>query len=285
MRAGNDVWCLGNKQGEYMMSKIIHKYRRTLSVSMVLAAALAVSACEKGPEGVAGGGGGANAAVVPYGDNPASAGPEKTFAPNFFTVIYTKFGDGGSPLTARQAYFNVSDGQDDVQCAIEYLRSDGRAEKDCGLFTPTPESGLPAIRRDFDDFLFGSRQRVYVFVDNENIAFNAKNPLTFQPFGAFDNPFDAKSPTRDANRTFYSAAVGPLGNSKSEGLYLENFFRNADGEPFKDGDKATNYYLTFNLLFCRGGKPSCDFTDPKQVIPVLIDPDTGNGQGQEPYDP
>jgi hypothetical protein len=140
------------------------------------------------------------------------------------------------------------------------------------------------IVRNFERFGFGGQQRLYVFVDNPNVQFNETMPVSFTPFGAFDVPSKKGSETRHKNWSFYNAKVGSLGAS-GRGLIMHNYYRGKDGGLISKTDPDANsasYSINFNLLVCRDGRTTCDFSDEKQVIPIAIDPDTGNGWGSKP---
>ncbi|WP_298468078.1 hypothetical protein [uncultured Erythrobacter sp.] len=208
------------------------------------------------------------------------------FAPKYFHVIYMKFGDPVSvaKLNARHAYFPASKSKDDddVVCAIEFLRRNGG--EDCGAIE---HPRLGKIRSHFDEIYYGSQQRVYVFVDNTDIAFNPTTPMVFTDWGAHDDQFRMPRPIkRHPNLSFGGAELGGLGNSSHEGLYYENYFKDEDGNDMASSNKGeTSYSINFNLLMCEEPDPinkTCDIADPKKVIPIAVDPDSGNGRPRRP---
>lgn len=202
------------------------------------------------------------------------------FTPKFYVVVYLKF-DGAGILNVRHAYFPVdtSNALDDVQCAVEYLRSNGSNPNECRVYS---DDQNPKIRYHFDKMEFGSQQRMYVFVDNNTISFNKNTPVSFTPYGAFDSPFDGGPTTRDKNATFFNAEVKKLGNSTLSGLYVENHFKDYKGNSMSSSSRKTRYSININLLACRPNIAKCDFDKPGDVIPLVIDPDTGNGWGSKP---
>lgn len=227
-----------------------------------------------------------------HGDHPGLGAPplpdgsEVEFTPEYYAVVYLQF-DNGARLTARHAYFPVTEGAADkvVTCALGYLRSfdtSPASKPDCEPFTD-PKRPNP-VSENFDDFAFGSQQRLYVFVDNTNVQFNRTTPVSFTPFGAFDDPGALGAKTRDLNYSFYNAKFGDFGQYKQV-MIIDNYYRGVDGKPISDIDPYANsasYSISFNLVTCRNAALQCDPAEPKQVIPIVIDPDTANGKGNKP---
>lgn len=198
-------------------------------------------------------------------------------------------------------------GVDDVECAIALLK--GPKESYDEQLEGTPDGGdckiikreykkpkdpkRPngekiscefSISKDFDCLDYFSQTRIYVHIVNEDVSFNELTPVSFTAYGAFDKP--GRWPwqrTKDKNRSFGSAKGIPYGQKKQKILYLENHYRNSWGSKIPDGhgkpDKA-EHSINFNLIACRGDgeeeKP-CVFGNPDDVFPIIVDPDTGNG--------
>lgn len=211
---------------------------------------------------------------IPGNDNPANGG---VFNPQHYAVVYMKFGskkdDPELPtLTARHAYFSGDGSKALVDCAITVLRDP--------TATPPPNcQPVGQIREGLQSVEFGKPLRIFAFVDNTNVQFNERNPVSFAPFGAFETPDDNPSSyTRQPNESFYNADVTLIGTT-AKGLYIENHFQGSGHSPI--GNTPLKYAMNFNLLFC-ASIASCDFDDKSQVIPIAIDPDTGNGLGYPP---
>lgn len=217
---------------------------------------------------------------VLWGDDPTSQ--VANFKATHFAALYMKFGDGsGSPLmTARHAYFKVSDAtgaSDKVGCAIDYL-------KNYPAHPPTGDCGIVGkVREDFNGFDFGQKMRFYAFVDNTNVKINPTTPLSFTPFGPFDKPTNSeRDATRAKNKSFYDAKVIQLPNSGGKlGLSVNNHRKNGSGGNLGQAETAV-HSINFNLLVCKQSTAACDFTDAKAVIPLIIDPDGGNMGGGSP---
>jgi hypothetical protein len=218
-----------------------------------------------------------------HGDNPKDA--QGAFEPKFFAAVYMRFGEGtdGYQFTARHAYFASSGDstKDDVVCAMDYLKNSG------GPTTPAPAcQPLGKIRTDFDEFDFGQPMRIYAYVDNGNVAFNSKTPLSITPFGAFDEVKKGHA-TKEKNKSFYNAQLMSLPNPNNvqgksyTGLSFENHLKDGNGTAPKPGKRAA-HSINFNLLACKGAVATCDFNNEKAVIPLVIDPDGGNMGGGSP---
>ena len=141
---------------------------------------------------------------------------------------------------------------------------------------------------------------MYLYVDNENVAFNPKVPIAFTPFGAFDEPsIWPWARTKSSNWSFGGAKTVPKrmeegghdqgqnqdGDDESQisgkgkvVLSMKNYFRKFLG--FKIGDKEdVPYSMNINLVMCRSEIQNCDPENESHVIPIVVDPDTSNGRG------
>jgi hypothetical protein len=230
-----------------------------------------------------------------YGDSPLDPRPNSSvFSPQYFLVVYLKF--EGDHMIARHAYFaGKQPNQSTLDSAINKLRLNSPGTPGDGL--PQPTGGV--IRQNFEDFDFGKQIEIYSVVDNARATFNAINPITFTPYGAHDVP---KGPaTRDKNKSFYGANTTRLTADGKKILYLENVFRDKNGADIQDDSSnpvgnggsastlkiarpplASKYSMNFNLLMCKQTATPCDFASPAHLIPLVIDPDTGNGKGLPP---
>jgi hypothetical protein len=245
---------------------------------------------------------GAEMAAIPgvpdlYGDSPDMKGADverargMKFEPEYYAVAYLQFQQNGG-LIAKHAYFPGVGTTAKVECAIEFLISEPKEGDWDPLCRPylNPEGRIDSkppkptagpIVKNFQGFGFGSQQTLYVFVDNPNVQFNELTPVSFTPYGAFDAPGKAGSIRRHKNYSFYDARVDLLGSGR-RGLIMNNYNRGPDGGDITSDANSATYSINFNLLVCRDRRATCTFTDPEQVIPLAIDPDTGNGWGSKP---
>jgi hypothetical protein len=211
-----------------------------------------------------------------YGDIPGNGNPANNgiYNPKHYAVVYMQFGTkpGDPALTARHAYFKGNGSKSEVDCAISVLRNSAAPQ-------PANCQTIGEIRQGLQSVEFGKPLRIFAFVDNSNIQFNKRTPVSFAPFGAFETPDDdPTSYTRQPNESFYNADVTLIGTA-TKGLYIENHFQGTNHGPV--GNSPLKYAINFNLLICANAI-SCDFDDKSQVIPMAIDPDTGNGLGYPP---
>lgn len=227
-----------------------------------------------------------------YGDSPEKKGVDLglNFNPTYYSVVYLKF-QPNAGLTAKHAYFLISGGTDNVDCAIEYLISE-REDVRCqpypkpegyvGPNAPPPKNTGPIVR-NLDGFAFGSQQRIYIFVDNTNVQFSENTPVSFTPYGANDDVDKMVGVTRHDNWSFYDATFISLASGRHV-LTMNNYCRGKDKKeiPAWPNANSAHYAVNFNLRMCRDGIGACDFTNPDHVIPLVIDPDTGNGWGSRP---
>ena len=191
------------------------------------------------------------------------------FTPLHLCLVYLRL-DAGS-LTAEHAYYKIAASKGDpagfARSTLSKFKSDG---------WPV---GVIRSSKDFEEFKFGSQQILYFYIDNgPNVVFDPNYLITFTKYGAkegrpkWDNnknpPVETKPKQMDPNNAFFNCAE-VLPNM----LTLENWFTTKNGKKFQDGDKPEEYSMNIHLKI---KTPSGKF------IPLVIDPDTGNGAGNEP---
>jgi hypothetical protein len=233
----------------------------------------------------------------PFGDNAQAPHPQtipqSDFEPTHYAVVYLEFGNGGH-LIARHAYFPGAATPELVKCAVNFLRiyhptnhAEPEAAEICQLYKYKKGSmagSTKPVSQGFDNFMFGSQGQIYIFVENDNVGFNNVTPISFTGFGAFDRQLTAGLEEKDPNRSFYNAVVEPnFGGIRV--LIIDNYYLGLRGHaigPAPDYFYSTKYSMNINLVTCRNPSPSCTLADSRQVIPITVDPDTGNGWGNEP---
>lgn len=268
---------------------MLHKIKSPLPARALvtcLAAATILAGCDQSPENDEKGAIKSEKGVPDnHGDDPKLAAPDPaSFKPRMFNVIYMKFGEskGDPKLTARHAFFRADGTNDDFGCAIEYLKKNDTTGDGCGILVD-PDHGR--IQTNFENLEYHEPARVYVFVDNTDVAFNPVTPLIFTSWGAFQDQYASPRPTpKDANKSFYGLKDDLTYDSRTV-LYFENHWRNGSGNIITRKNEA-NYSLNFNLLACKEADRAgtCAFTEGN-VIPIVVDPDTGNGSGRPPDNP
>ncbi|WAT18689.1 hypothetical protein OZN62_03695 [Aurantiacibacter sp. MUD11] len=219
-----------------------------------------------------------------YGKDPSSPSM-LTAEPANATLLYLNFGPGGR-VTSRHAYFE-RDGDDAqrIECLVRWLRGNPQGNNPCSAYVdPGRQRNGEAYREDFQDFDFGSPHVLYVHIANTDIGFNDLTPVSFTPFGADDEVREGMLPTRHPNTSWSGASVGPLAGSRSiSGLTIYNAFLDAEGRPASDPAWEDAWFsMNLHLRACTGRKPSCDLGKADETIAIVVDPDTGNGQGSRP---
>lgn len=212
-----------------------------------------------------------------HGDDPKAE--VKDFTPKYIKIIYFKFGGAGgeASLIMRHASFDPAS---DVSRALEVMRA-GRASPG----QPTPIGYVEGG----NDIEFRSKQTVFVVIDNQRVGFQNATPLSFTPYGANEAVADASNKpaayTRQPNKTFYNAELVPFAGVKNKVLKFDNFFRDVQGNDLGEnpGDppkRVSRLAMNFNLNLC--SVDDCDPETGRNAIPLVIDPDTGNGFGTPP---
>jgi hypothetical protein len=249
-----------------------------------------------------------------HGENPEWNRKAKTAAPygsdfksDYYAVAYMKFetvqntppNQNAPPkLTVQHAYFQTNPltgaapEADALECAVDILKMHGKPAPNpaptppswantCKIVTPKPPPDRPwecdqgQVYKNFNCFYFGKPIRIFVIVDNDNINFNTKVPVSITPF-ASDADLGEKQNTStkkplDQNFSFYNAHVLDSQTAGRNVLYIENHYTDEEGNPIAD-NSWREYSINFNLEMCDGGV----------CIPLVIDPGTGNGLGYPP---
>lgn len=157
---------------------------------------------------------------------------------------------GGS----RRKLADLRPGQPDAEGRI-YQRPDGSYDRD-----------------DFIDLGFNSQHEIFVYYDSADVTLDDRLLISF---GATLSNGDPAA----GNDSFFVARVddarldGPL---KGKLIRIENYNTIFDGtaftrRPADDAGKAAKYSLNYHVTL-----------PGRQPLPIVIDPDTGNGMGNNP---
>lgn len=264
-----------------------------------------VSSCNEQCEMMATGKGpGAMGPPFPHGDNPTFHHVPVPFAPQYYAVVYLKLDN--ARLIARHAYFaGTSPNDKDLTCAINGLHDEKFAtgseckpieyKKPSDLNDITSKScpNIGEIFKDFDCFLFGNQSEIFVYIDDDQIDFYGKVPISFThapadaDFGADITPTLQNSANiQDFNKSFYGAVVKTRNiNGKGRSvLSLKNYFVDRNYQPITKKEQNQKYSINFNLRICRYNSTcsALDLQDLAKTIPMIIDPGSGNGLGYPP---
>lgn len=183
--------------------------------------------------------------------------PAGSFAPQYLCLVYLKFEPGG--IVARHAYFPLPANLP-VFAAVEFA-----------AVAATGQWSATAIREEvhFENFTFGSQQLIVFHIDPAGapVRLDPRNLTQFAEFSAEGQP-------REPNNSFLNPRIQTWGGL--EMLVLENWFVDADGQPV-----TTPLWYAMNVhLLMRCALDGHD--DRVCELPLILDPDTGNGAGNEP---
>ncbi len=247
---------------------MINASRRGVLAMGVVAAIL--SACT--PSSTDGGGSPGITANGNYGDDPRKPGPGALVADYYSLVILRLNKD--LKWEASHGSFNSpsKDNEGEVRRAL-LAQLEGLAPNgDVQSLNPLPNSA----GYNFENWGFGSSRRVYIYVDNPTVRFAKLDPLTFKSQSSLALIDEEASRARkiNPNKSFYGAKSDDK-FARGSLLYFENYFRTPDGKPIPVPATDKQYYsLSFNLLM--------DMQTGTKPLPVIVDPDTGNGMGWPP---
>lgn len=230
----------------------------------------------------------------PYGINPHAPPAALTnvaFAPDYVTVIRID-SPGAWRFTANHASFGIDAGNNTPEArlaqALRILRKTGPGKK-LGTLRPGTPDGEDRIYRhpdhgndpnagydrdDFRDFAFASQHELFVYYDNPDVTLQAGNLLSFSHF--LVNGTDRA----DENDSFVVERVPDAqlpASLKGKLIRIKNYnaVKASDGtfrrrDPKVESD-AARYSMNFH------------FTVPaSRPIPMVLDPDVGNGYGGRP---
>jgi hypothetical protein len=233
-------------------------------------AATILSACDRHKEGNEGQS--PNSSGNNNGDDPSKPGPGPLIADYYSLVILRINKD--LKLEASHGSFDTPSKTDEklvratVLAQLERLGPAG----DVQSLNPLKDSS----GYDFEKWGFGSTRRVYIYVDNQSLVFEKHEPLTFKAVSSirFTDPERANTRKISPNRSFFGAKSDDK-FARGSLLYFENYYLDGNGKPIPPKTPLPIFYaMNFHLLMASatGGKP----------IPIVIDPDTGNGWNYPP---
>jgi hypothetical protein len=219
-----------------------------------------------------------------YGDDPHEPRTEP-FPVEFIGVVYIGAGKGWE-LTVNHAAFRVETSDNDAQRlakAIKVLEArggNGRFKDLKDDLAPHPRKNknpsMPDVldSDNFDKYFgFKSKNELFIFIDGDvELTDNALISFT---------PYNHERGKRDPNYAFYGARkidATKLGKLKGRMISVRNYMTLKGGEPISEAahnEKDRSQTYSMNIHFTVPGSGT-------MRVPIVIDPDTGNGQGNEP---
>lgn len=230
----------------------------------------------------------------PYGFNPHAL-PEGLsqvpFAPDYLTIVRIA-SPGAWRFSANHASFGIDDPASNtpearLAQALRILRKVGPGRKFGALRPGKPDAEAKIYRRtdhgsdpdsgydidDFSKFEFASQHEIFVYYDSQDVTLEDANLLSFSHF------LTAGAKRASMNDSFVVSRVPDdqlPANLKGKLIRIQNYNTIKEAGTFRRRDPAVatekaEYSMNFHFTL-PGVKP----------IPLVLDPDTGNGYGGQP---
>jgi hypothetical protein len=206
-----------------------------------------------------------------------------TFTPTAICTVYMKF--EGARISTWHAFFLVSEAGAGFDNHLKFAEA-----RLADMRNGSWDSVRPSREgRNFADFKFGGRQRIFMFIDNSiDVVFDEINNVRFTKFAA-DRDAHGNRRLMRKNACFRNGQFvdgrGSLRGARI--LYLENWFQKFRDEANESGHQdisnspgqsTHSEYLEYSMnihLLMKSLNGNVD-------IPIIIDPTTGNGGGAQP---
>lgn len=250
----------------------------------VTGATLAVAACGEGAKQ-----GEDKKIVVPvlgypenYGKNPNFPKEGNAiFSARYIGVIDIRPG-GGWKLDINHAAFDCGEGADDVKRLDKAVKAlNGKRKNGKSRFKDLDGDLQPFNRKlptsdnydsaNFDKLLgFKSPNELFIFIEGD-VELTQQAYLSFSPLGADLKP-------RDQNYAFFDAReidTAKFPTLKGRMISVRNYMTDKDDKLIGKDQPTPSQSYAMNIHFTVPGKGGIR-------IPMIIDPDTGNGAGNEP---
>ncbi|HEX8064345.1 MAG TPA: hypothetical protein VF535_14165 [Allosphingosinicella sp.] len=228
---------------------------------------------------------------VHWGRDPHDALPPDpanwaTYSPRYIVILYVRLNQNWD-MSVNHACFTPTVNTPEGRLAQAIRILDDKIKYDCDLgdsrlhqygiyehIYKYPDAGHQ-LGRDYDsftfsDFKFYNQNELFIFIHDPDITIQDGDLLAFKAAGLQPKPMDF-------NFSYFNArAVDPAEMSASlaqEGrmMRVENYATKEDGTPI--GNDNRNYSIDIKFRIDAG---------PAGMITMIIDPDTGNGAGNEP---
>jgi hypothetical protein len=213
-----------------------------------------------------------------HGDSPRLADGTKPhkdidWMPEHYCVVYVNM-DGGD-FVAKHAYYPtgfqeiLSDRVNPSSKKAEALATlKNMADNKSWLGTPM----FPG--ENFENFWFGSQQEIYIFVDGNLAKIDPDILLVFSK----NKTKQSNTEEPQKNKTFYNAQPLKGAVNGKDVTFVQNWFATLAGDKKiqkqrpSDHEKRPKDIYAMNIHILLGSAK----------VPGVIDPDTGNGAGNEP---
>ncbi len=260
-----------------------------------------------------------NHGALPIGKPLGQDGKPMPFKPAGICLVYIRFekpkksnGEDGNPdagfLTVRHAYWPMEAGWNEADSSSEELKkvsaliAEARTmKKEQWKQTTSPKEKRREF--DFEKFGFKAQRRIYLFVDNSDITFDKRtlfsdsngdtkikaNLIRFTKYLSGDrratntNPAYLRYEAADPNYAFWNTRTKNIDGGTDNLLVVDNYQTKLDQNnppnlvPIDSGKDTLWYSMNIHLL-----AKSLDQSGNIMQVPIIIDPDTGNGAGNDP---
>lgn len=222
-------------------------------------------------------------------DGPAGEAPETAFKPAYLCAVYIQLDPKKlGTFKIRHGYIDASTlTGGNEQEAVEKLLLEARDAPEAAWATKPGD--ILRKEKNFEGFTFGSQQRLYFVIDNENIVFDDRKDekglasalVRFTRYGPSAESERLSTVDRAINNSFFKVAtVDALTNGPFTGkklLTLDNWHTDSTGQLInpKDPKSYQSYSMDIRILMQTSDAGTI------KVVPMVIDPDTHNN-GRKP---
>lgn len=202
-----------------------------------------------------------------------ASGPD--FRPNWITLVHIDFPPSDMLTVNHACYYFPKDEGERLRRAIHLFGLKRPAMGPKKRFAALEGNDKPYKRFnqwwDFDDFNkfgFASQHEIFFFFDSPHVTLDDDWLISFSPASDKGKP-------RDHNYSFFNTTSVPAvlhggGTSVGSIVRVRNYFTDPSGRSIDPDDTQKLQTYSMNLHF------------RYKNIPMILDPDTGNGTGHEP---
>ena len=223
----------------------------------------------------------------PWGKDPHGApeydgGNPAPFRPAYITLVHIELAKDWKLFVNHASYSakDLPDTNSRMKKAIEIFEAKIPAGGARMKFSdPALRSHGPYQRKnsafdvdDFSPFGFNSQHEIFIFLESPEITIKSGDLISF-------TPLDVNEAEMAENYAFFNAETVDLTKTKlakrGRMMRVENHFTDEKAQPLDDKDPAKAKLYAMNIHFRTRGYGS-------HYMPIIIDPNTGNGAGNEP---
>lgn len=222
---------------------------------------------------------------IHWGENPHRPPPStwEEFSPNYIAILHVGLTRGWD-IEINHACFTTSDPNNEggrLLKAVAILEDKVGSGKPLGeldtkkwgtyqhtLANAGHDPNRPYDSGWFQDFNFATQNELFIYLDDPEVRLEDDNLIGFKPLGNAPRP-------KDFNHSYFYAREVPerdLPNLTGKMIRVRNYATKEDGTLIGAHDNR-NYSIDIKFRV-PGGSAG--------MIMMIIDPDTGNGQGNEP---